>query len=211
MCRWRKIDESDGLIYYLASEDPTLYYRRIYTVWRDYSFSETNQLIHNLKKIPIPENSHTFHHKKKAIELFSNEIITLLSNSKQQIIIVPIPPSKTKDHPEYDNRIEQVAGKVSTGLANVTCRSLLIRTKNIESHHISRAPRNPEKIYDSLRIDESSDIQTNSHTIIVLLDDVITTGAHFVASRRLIKERYRDTKIYGVFWAKAEYPIKINL
>ena len=55
--RWRKTDASIWLYNCPEHESLNLLYGRIYTVGEDYSFSETNQQIKNLKIKPsAPDN-----------------------------------------------------------------------------------------------------------------------------------------------------------
>ena len=209
MCRWRIIDESDGLHYYSKRESNRLYYRRIYTVSKNFRFSETNQFIHNLKIAPIPDNFHRMKHKRRAIQLFADALIEIFSspkNSQRETTIVPIQPSKTDKHPEYDDRIEQVARLVSEKLSHVSCIPLLKSIEDRESYHTSRKSRKSEDIYSSLRLKNNLCAHVDEESTIVLLDDVIASGAHFIASRQLIEEAFPDTEIFGFFWAKAEYP-----
>ena len=39
---------------------------------------------------------------------------------------------------------------------------------------------------------------------LAILDDVLTTGAHFEGARRRLLEAYPDHQIIGICWAKAE-------
>ena len=38
--------------------------------------------------------------------------------------------------------------------------------------------------------------------IIAVIDDVVTTGAHFVAVRNMLRQHFPDTKIVGLFIAR---------
>lgn len=40
---------------------------------------------------------------------------------------------------------------------------------------------------------------------IVILDDVITSGAHFEAARRHLTAQFLNDNVIGLFWAKAEH------
>ena len=48
-----------------------------------------------------------------------------------------------------------------------------------------------------------SNVDLSPHTHIVLIDDVITSGAHFAACKRKIRTNYPNMDIVGVFWAKS--------
>lgn len=80
-----------------------------------------------------------------------------------------------------------------------SCRSYVS-----ESHQPvhSGGDRNPEEFYSFLKW---KGLRT-SPAHIVLVDDVITSGAHFKACQRLIHEHHPDIEIAGVFWAKVIWP-----
>jgi len=59
--------------------------------------------------------------------------------------------------------------------------------------------RRPEQIFDNVVWDGVSR-PTRS---IVLVDDVITSGAHFKACQRMLQMELRGIAVVGVFWAKA--------
>ena len=40
-------------------------------------------------------------------------------------------------------------------------------------------------------------------THIAVVDDVITSGAHFRAAKDLLAERFPEAQIIGIFWARA--------
>lgn len=41
----------------------------------------------------------------------------------------------------------------------------------------------------------------NGNATIIILDDVITSGASYKACKKIIHEHYPNLEVYGVFWA----------
>lgn len=205
--RWRKTDESDFLAHCPDHPAQFLYYARIYTVRRGFEFSQTNQLIVNLKKSPqAPSNQ--LYYKQNAIKQFAREVIALLRDQldpTQSLTLVPIPPSKTRSHPEYDDRVEQVAQTVAQALPNVTNLPLLDLTADMESYHGRSDRRDPDQLYEQLQVQPT--LIDRCSGMIALLDDVLTSGAHFTAARRRILEACPAASVIGLFWAKSVSPL----
>uniref|UniRef100_A0A7C3PIQ3 ComF family protein n=1 Tax=Oscillatoriales cyanobacterium SpSt-418 TaxID=2282169 RepID=A0A7C3PIQ3_9CYAN len=185
-----------------------MFYARTYTAGQGYQYSETNQLILNFKirYDDIKRNPQRRQYKQRAIQQFAKEVTALLRDQLDpslSLILVPIPPSKERSHPEYDDRVEQVVKAVAANIHTVSWLPLLQVTTSMESYHSRSAGRNPEDIYAVLQLDEASAKYCQPNSIIALVDDVLTSGAHFTAARRRIQERFPDTTVIGIFWAKA--------
>ncbi len=204
--RWRKTDESNWLANCPNHESLCLFYGRIYTPRVGYDYSETNQLIANLKISPNSE-SWRMRYKQKAILAFADELSSFLRlYSHSSIALVPMPPSKTADHIEYDDRIDQAAKSVSRRLENIIYLPLLYRTRSVSksSYQSSGGGRSADQIYKDFAIDEDLAAQCEINTWLMIVDDVLTSGAHFAAARRRLIEQFPDAVIMGLFWAKAQ-------
>lgn len=204
--RWRKTDESVELFYCPEHAELQLFYGRIYTVGQGYEYSRTNQAVLNLKMSPASSVKRLVY-KSRAIDQCSHELTEFLTRSVDPLlplILVPIPPSKTRSHPEYDDRMEQVAEQVVQRCPNVTCLPLIYTITDSESFHSRSDSRTPDEIYRLMAINTSQVALYNPEAHIVLLDDVLTSGSHFTAARRHLLEYFVDATIHGIFWAKAE-------
>lgn len=206
--RWRKTDESVILAHCPDHEQGFLFYARTYTAGQGYQYSETNQLILNLKirQDDVKRNSQRLQYKQRAIQQFAKEVTALLRDQlepESSLILVPMPPSKERSDPEYDDRVEQVTKAVAASIEGVSWLPLIHMTKSIESYHLRSDGRNPDDIYVAMQLDEEIAKHYESNSIIALIDDVLTSGAHFTAARRHIQERFPDATVVGIFWAKA--------
>jgi hypothetical protein len=204
---WRKVDESDYL-HNLSKDDELcdLYYCRIYTTGKGYEYSDTNQYVLNLKIPPVEANSSRLRYKSKAIDLFVEEATEFLQKTLQDepsCILVPIPPSKSKDHDEYDNRIELVAKRIALKINNFECISALHTVSSRESAHTG-GTRNVESICKSLAVDKNLFQDVSAVKKIFLLDDVLTSGANFSAAKNHISKHFPGISVVGVFWARAK-------
>lgn len=152
-----------------------------------------------------------YRYKLEAINKFSAEAVNFLntyrrSNPSLSLTLVPIPPSKSRSDPEYDDRMEQVANKIAGLLDWVVCLPILSMNKSMESYHSRSGGRNPDEIYDLLEFNENLTNLYQENSVIALIDDVLTSGAHFEASRRCIQEYFPHVIVIGIFWAKAISP-----
>ena len=201
---WHKTDESDELGLCRDHASRKIFYARTYTVGQNYSHSDTNQYIHNLKKSPARPASE-LRYKNEAIEKFAQEAKPLFDrNAQTQIDLVPMPPSKLTGHPEYDDRIHRVAQRIEELCPNVRCLPLLRGTSNRDAAHVGTATRSVKQIFDTIEIDGAVAPQHRPDARIILLDDIATSGASFVAALRRITDQFPDAKTAVVIWAKAK-------
>jgi len=203
--KWRKTDESTHLYHFPNHQEFYLFYGRIYTPRQGYSYSPTNRLILNLKKSPHASEVE-LRYKASAIQQFAQEVISLFSHFKPEssFMLVPMPPSKAKSHLDYDNRLEQVAAIVASQLTNVSVLPILLTCQSSEGYHTNSTSRNPNELYELMGIDENCKSSYQEGKILVVIDDVLTSGAHFSAAQRHLQETFPESRIIGIFWAKAD-------
>ena len=200
--RWKRIDRSTWLKHCPDHEQRWLVYGRTYIPRANPPYSPTNQLIWDLKNFPASTSARK--RKQDAINCFASEVSGLLSSYPNlAFFLVPMPPSKASGHPQYDNRIATVARKVAQSCKNVSYAPLLYQTVSVPSSHQNPAcRRSPEQIYQSFSINESFVSSYKEGDFLVLLDDVLTSGAHLAAASRRLSERFSGANIGGIFWAK---------
>jgi predicted amidophosphoribosyltransferase len=204
--RWRKTDESVELFHCPEHTDLGLYYARTYTIGQGYRYSSTNQLVLNLKISPN-QPADRLVYKNRAIVQCAREVAEFFTQSVNPdlpIILVPMPPSKTRSHPEYDDRMEQVAQQVDQRCSNVMWAPLLETIINSESYHTRSEIRDPDDLYRLMSVQSNQTVLYNAEAHIVLIDDILTSGLHFSVARRHLLEHFENAPIHGIFWAKAD-------
>ena len=193
-----KIDLSRRNHRYLSCDDHC-YALMKYTARGGYQYSEPNQLIFNLKK-PLSQQGQFY--KRKAIDDVADMLLSSLNRRwAQEITWTPIPPSHAKDHPEYDDRLLQVLRKLASELA-LDIRELIWQKESAQPSHSSALRPSPDEIAANYSIDESLTAPVPQK--IALFDDVITTGAHFKAAQKVLKQRFPEMTIGGIFIARSE-------
>lgn len=164
-----------------------------------WSISEANQKIANLKKSPLKRGTGEWFHKERTIQDLG---AIIRANIKPEylpsMIFVPIPPSKPKTHPEHDSRMLDVARAIGND-ANVV--ELLTTASEREAASQSSARRSVKDLENNLEFAHGL-IPADTESTIVLLDDVITTGATYCACRNLIAQYLPNSPIVGLFVAR---------
>ncbi|MDD3021222.1 MAG: hypothetical protein PHX61_09650 [Alphaproteobacteria bacterium] len=201
MCkRLIKIDDLvRGQHSFLDSNDEC-YYLRDYTAGMGYSHSNANKLISNLKKCPSKKGMPEYVYKAKAISTAANDFRKVFPPRILQTgTLVPIPPSKAKNDPLYDDRMSQILAQMTEGMS-VDIRELLYSKHSVDASHTSKKRLSPSELERVISIDES--VALPSPKGIILFDDVLTAGAHFRACKNILTNRFPGIVVLGCFIAR---------
>jgi hypothetical protein len=176
------------------------YFLREYTAGRGYAGSETNHLILNLKKPPDRRGKPEWRYKERAIEQVAREFRASVNLSAlRRVTLIPMPPSKAKSDPLYDDRILQVLRTVDVE-GQLDIRELLLGAQSMPATHATAARPTIAQLIANLVLAES--LTVPEPRSIALVDDVLTTGAHFVAAKAVLAGRFPDASIRGLFVAR---------
>jgi len=202
-----RIDELIIGDHYNLSLDDECYFIMEYTVGAGYRDS-TYSLIHNFKKTPDrKENYYEWRHKGDAIRKIAAvfRAVYLPMIDLESSTLVPIPPSKNRLDPLYDDRMTQVLRLAFPG---ADIRELVTAIESLEPSHNSEVlgvGRPPLAVIQAnLTIDES--LLAGVRQRIILFDDVITVGTHYVACKNLIVESCPGASISGMFVSRRVIP-----
>jgi len=196
-------DATRGDHRYLAVEDYCLYQGE-YTARGGFGCSPMNDMILNIKKSVTRRGRQEYQYKERDIRRAGEVFRAALSaEALATVTFVPVPPSKAITHPEYDNRIELILAHMAEGSA-ADVRQLVIQNGSYEPSS-QAALRGGERMHaDDLialyAIDEA--IAAPAPRRIFIVDDVLTTGSHFVAMKTVLRRRYPEAWIGGLFIAR---------
>lgn len=175
------------------------------TSGRDYSFSETNNLISNLKK-PVNSSPKQLHYKEQAIRRCARSIRKAINDKWLEVgTLVPVPPSKTLTDPLYDNRMGRVCELVWPGVADV--RNLVVQNTSMQASHERGQGQQritEDQLIAAYSIDET--LAVPPPTSIAIVDDMLTAGTHYRAMHHVLSQRFPDARIVGMFIARRIFP-----
>jgi predicted amidophosphoribosyltransferase len=204
-----KLSKVDRLIlesgdhYYLDDRD-NCYFISEYTARRGFHFSETNNLIYNLKKSPIHRGAAQWSYKRKAIQQAGASLRAVLdkgsnANWLRAATLVPVPSSKIKSDEMHDNRLTEVLSVLGSGLT-LDIRELVQQVENRPAAHDCEQRPKPDELRMNYLVDEGLSDPEPSH--LGIFDDVLTSGAHFKAMKAILSERFPAASIIGIFLAR---------
>ena len=110
--------------------------------------------------------------------------------------LVPIPPSKCRDDPLYDDRILSVLQLLNPEL-DLDIREPVIQRESMEAAHESESRPLPGDIAENYKIDE--DLVEPAPVRLAVFDDLLTTGGHFKAMQSVLEERFPGVPVTGIF------------
>jgi hypothetical protein len=183
--------------YYLCPTDECFFIGE-YTARQGFKFSSTNDLIYNLKKKMDKRGRPEWMYKSWAIRTAADQLRNSLNpDFLRAATFVPIPPSKTKLDPLYDDRMSQVLRLLGP---DVDARELVNQIQSMEDAHSTEQRPTPDDLYAKYEIDGAL-VDARPRQMAVV-DDVLTTGAHFKAMQRLLNETYPGMPLIGIFIAR---------
>ena len=171
-----------------------------YTARKGFSFSATNQVIFNFKKSVDRRRRGEWQHKERTIAEVGQAFGTALNPAwLSAATLVPMPPSKARTDPLYDDRMVRMLRAIPAAKA-IDIRELLIQGQSMAAAHDADVRPTPDTIAAGYSIDEA--LAAPAPTLIGIFDDVLTTGAHYVAARRVLSRRFPGAKVLGLFIAR---------
>ncbi len=183
--------------WYLTPTDQCWFFGE-YAPGKGWSHSQTNQLVINLKKKPELRNTAQWPHKAAAISQVARAIA---ANIRPELLpgitFVPIPPSKPSTSPVYDDRMSQVAHRISPGC---DVRELLFTHSERDARHATGQKRDPEGLRATLSL--RRDLLASPPRQIILLDDVLTTGCSYTVCHSMLQDALPTAEIFGLFVAR---------
>ena len=119
----------------------------------------------------------------------------------ERLTFVPIPPSKARDHAEYDDRMRRICEGIDD---EVDVRDLVYQTQSTRASHENDDRVTVDELMEVYAIDEA--LCDPPPTAIAIVDDVITAGTHFRAMSDTLRARFPNAQIIGLFIARRVFP-----
>lgn len=198
--RLTKIDELTRSDHYHLSDADECYYLREYTSGLGYQASETNQLIANLKKGVDRRGRPEYIYKTRAIETAARELRANLNPEwLRQATLVPVPPSSSRTHILYDDRMTEILHRVAADVQG-DVRELVVSRGSMVPAHLTDIRPTINELVANYEIDET--VANPEPRVIGVFDDVLTAGSHFRAVKQVLSARFPHAPIMGIFVAR---------
>lgn len=198
--RLTKIDDLTRQDHHWLDEKDECLFLGEYTARKGFAFSETNQLILNFKKLMSTRGSPQWRYKQAALDQSAVALRTALNKKWLDVVtLVPIPPSKAKSDPLYDDRVVRLARTIRPS-PPLDVRELLVQQQSTEAVHGSQSRPTPDELAKLYSLDPT--LLSEKPQQIGILDDVLTTGCHFKAAKKLLNAQFPDVRVIGIFLAR---------
>jgi hypothetical protein len=198
--RLTEIDDLTRADHWYLTEDDVCYFLGEYTAREGFAYSATNHLILNFKKGMDRRGRPEWRYKERNIKMAGAAFRRALKPEDFDVLtFVPVPPSKAKDDPLYDDRITQMLRAIRNEPA-LDIRELVVQTASTDAVHEMEARLGPEQIEALYRIED--ELTEPAPRVIAVVDDLLTTGAHFRAAKSILSSRFPETPVIGLFIAR---------
>ena len=132
--RFTRIDELTRPDHVWLTEDDACLFLGEYTAREGYAYSVTNNLIHNFKKSPDRRGRPEWRHKERAIERAAAAFRRALGDDPPPLTLVPVPPSKARGDPLYDDRMTRMLQAIWPD-QQADIRELIVQTESTTAAH----------------------------------------------------------------------------
>lgn len=198
--RLQQIDDTNRRDHHYLSAEDECYFLYEYTAGGGWQHGTTNQLIHNLKK---KKGDGGFHYKPGAITQCSTDFsATIAEPWLSGSVLVPVPPSKIRTDPAYDDRIAQICRGIRKP-SQPDVRELIEQIKSTEAFHEGQRLK-PNELRANYKFNEAD--LNNLPASVGVVDDLLTTGSHYRAVKDMILERAPNCRVVGFFVARRAIP-----
>ncbi len=198
--RLTKIDDLARPDHFYLTPADDCYFLGEYTARKGYAFSATNQLVLNFKKAMDKRHTAQWRYKEQAIGEAAVAFRTALTEDWLNVAtLVPIPPSKAKHNPFYDDRLVRMLHSIR-GQPLLDVRELVIQRASTAAVHDREDRPSPDEIQANYSIDDA--LRSPAPQVIGLFDDVLTTGAHYRAASAVLSQAFPGVRVIGLFIAR---------
>jgi predicted amidophosphoribosyltransferase len=162
-----------------------------------------NKLIINLKKPMDRRGRPEWPYKIQAIQEAGRALRAAIDALNPRWLslatLVPVPPSKVRTDPMYDDRMLEVLQALAQGI-QVDIREIVLQRENMDAAHGGDVRPCVENLVAACYID--ANLVLPPPRVFGIIDDVLTTGSHFKAVQKVLRARFPGVETYGIFIAR---------
>ena len=199
--RLTKIDDLTRPDHTFLDAGDSCFFLGEYTARAGYAASATNDLINNLKKpMSYRTRPNVWKHKERAITTCAQELRNILGKSGiEGATFVPVPPSRAKSEPDYDDRLIQILRQVGQGF-DADIREMVLQRQTMPASHEGERASITELVANYTVVDAL--LAPPPRGRVVIFDDVLTTGRHYKAMQQVLNAAYPGVPSPGLFVAR---------
>lgn len=204
--RFTKIDALTRGDHSFLREEDNCFFLGEYTARRGFSHSATNNLIINFKKPMDRQGRPEWPHKARNIRKAAAALHKAFGNSDlRRYTFVPIPPSKSRVDPMYDNRMMEMLTHLRAHVRrlqgyDIDIRELVSQAQSTTAAHDTDIRPTLAELVALYQIERSE--LSGVREALLICDDVLTTGCHFRAMEHVLSVALPGRPCYGVFLAR---------
>jgi predicted amidophosphoribosyltransferase len=160
-------------------------------------YHEGSALINNLKKKMDRRQKREWPYKEWTIQQIAAQLAAELPGiiNFTTTTFLPIPPSKTRNNPLYDDRLLQILRLACPTDADIR-EPIICREDHAAAHESEHERPTIDELIDNYTwVGTAQPLRPN----IVLFDDVITNGTHFTACKRFLLQHHPAARTTGIF------------
>jgi len=191
---WTKIEPLFHGFRHLTERD-VIYYHIEY-IGEGYQASSDNSWVSNYKRGIEYRNKSAWYYKEEAVRKFA-DLIVETPPVDDGLVLLAGPTSKRRNSPLFDSRNEDVLRSVhhATG---IPISFNLEAVMDSEPVHFQPGYRSPEKLIGHYHFTPFENVPS----VVYIVDDVITSGSHFVVWRDLIHDVHPGLEVRGLYLAR---------
>lgn len=193
-----QIDELTRREHYYLGEDDACYYFGEYTSRKGSAHGISSSLVHDLLELQDPAIPKQEFRKDRALSRVAQWIHSVFDEQGFRLAtFVPMPQSGSGILTDHDDRMLRILKRSAEGL---DIRPMLEVAKGGAMLDVGSVRSGPDVLYESMRVVLA--LTEPKPRAIFLVDDVLTTGANFVAGKRRLGQVMPDVPVFGLFVAR---------
>jgi predicted amidophosphoribosyltransferase len=195
--------------FYLTPADEC-YYLFNYKPGVGYNDNAVNRFVADYKRAPATQKSvagsklTALAQVKRLLAACLPEVFDLCD-----ITVVPVPPSKTRESAQHDDRNYRVLSWLQQ--LGLHAQELVYCERDMYAAHAGRQRPTLHQLTENLSVNH--ELLRYTKRKVVLFDDVLTSGAHYTACKQRIQEVLPAVDVAGVFIARRaiqEQPLQVT-
>ena len=218
--RQQRIDELTRRDHYFLSEDDVCYFFGEYSARNGRTFSDTNELTVNLSMPAKYRGTAKWARKERAVHRIAQMFRAAFAEDQiGNITFVPL-PSHPKERPEYEDRMRSAVRAIGSGIeipeipdyddrmgtvlhamgSGLDVRAMIEMIPTPEAIDLSSLRMGPDALFSNMRVVQA--LLAPEPRVILLVADVLVTGANFVAAKRRLHQLIPKVPVHGLFAAR---------